>query len=138
MKKTCPVCGKTNSPNATHCDGGCGASLGGNTQMVDNAPVQKGRQGNPLVSVVPMGRAAQNMPTSGKLVKMDVPESFNRRTKKFPDHEDLSDEALDQREASIEMVDLTKRYQESSDEDTGSIDDNQLQQIKQSGDDLGL
>lgn len=141
MKKTCPVCGKTNSPNATHCEGGCGASLGGNTQMVDNAPVQKGKQGNPLVSVVPLGplgRSAQNMPTSGKLVKMDVPHSFERRTKKFPDHEDLSDEALDQKEASGEMVDLIKRKQEPSDEDTGSIDDNQLQQMRESGNDLCL
>lgn len=115
MKKTCPICGKTNSPNATHCNPqGCGASLGGNTQMVDKSITQQGKQGNPLVSALPLGRAAQNMPTSNKLVKMPVPESFNRRTKKFPLHEELSDEMVD------------------------SIDDNQLQQIRESGDDLGL
>jgi hypothetical protein len=86
MKKICPVCGSNNAPDAVKCVN-CAADLNGNQHMVDRAPVEPGKQGNPLGQV----QAQSAMPTNNKVTTREVPNSMMRRVRR----EDLSDELVD-------------------------------------------
>lgn len=108
QKKICPTCGATRGVNETVCV--CGASLDGKTEIVQNIPIPKGKQGNPLDRQV----AAQIvMPTNSKVVTRDMPESMNRRVKRLPNQE-LSDEFVD------------------------SVSNDHLDQVQRSAENLGL